>query len=180
MNAAVAARVLVEAGVAAAADPDRLASAASGFAGLESRLRLVLAAGDVEFYDDSLSTNVLPTIAAVDAFPGRRVAVIVGGFDRGIDYEPLAEYLAARAAPTLALDAPGQRRPHRRAARGAGAERRGSTVRRVAGRRLAGFEWAKPAGVVLLSPAAPSFGQFRDYRERARAFVEAAKACARG
>ena len=55
----------------------------------------------VLFVDDSLSTNVLPTLAAVDAFPGRRVAVIVGGQDRGIDYGPLAEGLAARPAPTL-------------------------------------------------------------------------------
>ena len=42
------------------------------------------------FVDDSLSTNVLPTLAALDAFPGRRVALIVGGQDRGIDYAPLA------------------------------------------------------------------------------------------
>jgi UDP-N-acetylmuramoylalanine--D-glutamate ligase len=36
-----------------------------------------------------------------------------------------------------------------------------------------GFEWAAPDGVVLLSPAAPSFGLFRDYRERAAAFATA-------
>ena len=30
------------------------------------------------------------------------------------------------------------------------------------------------AGVVLLSPAAPSFGRFADYRDRAGAFAEAA------
>jgi len=34
-----------------------------------------------------------------------------------------------------------------------------------------GFRWARPAGVVLLSPAAPSFGQFRDYRDRGEAFT---------
>ena len=43
------------------------------------------------FVDDSLSTNVLPTLAAVEAFPDRRVALIVGGQDRGIDYRPLGE-----------------------------------------------------------------------------------------
>ena len=37
----------------------------------------------------------------------------------------------------------------------------------------AGFEWAKPEGVVLLSPAAPSFGHFRDYRDRGETFARA-------
>jgi UDP-N-acetylmuramoylalanine--D-glutamate ligase len=37
----------------------------------------------------------------------------------------------------------------------------------------AGFEWARPDGVVLLSPAAPSFGRYVDYRDRAAAFVQA-------
>ena len=41
-----------------------------------------------------------------------------------------------------------------------------------------GFRWAQPDGVVLLSPAAPSFGQFRDYRDRGDAFARAMKTCA--
>ena len=40
----------------------------------------------------------------------------------------------------------------------------------------AGFTWASPDGVVLLSPAAPSFGRFRDYRDRAEAFARAVRA----
>ena len=40
----------------------------------------------------------------------------------------------------------------------------------------AGFRWARPDGVVLLSPAAPSFGQFRDYRDRGEAFARAVRA----
>ena len=37
----------------------------------------------------------------------------------------------------------------------------------------AGFGWARPDGVVLLLLAAPSFGHFRDYRDRGDAFARA-------
>jgi len=40
----------------------------------------------------------------------------------------------------------------------------------------AGYRWARPNGVVLLSPTAPSFGQFRDYRDRGEAFGRAMRA----
>ncbi len=49
---------------------------------------------------------MLPTLAALDAFPGRRIALIVGGHDRGIDYAPLAAGLAERDRPTLVLTLP--------------------------------------------------------------------------
>lgn len=174
VNAAMAAIVLAEAGVAGADDPERLAVAAQGFPGLESRLRLVATVDGVEFYDDSLSTNVLPTMAAIGAFPDRPVAVILGGFDRGIDYEPLADYLVARTAPTLALTLPAS---GDRIAAALGTKR-SELVEVVPCDDLdaavdRGFAWARPGGVVLLSPAAPSFGQFRDYRDRAHAFVAA-------
>ena len=40
----------------------------------------------------------------------------------------------------------------------------------------AGFRWAQPDGIVLLSPAAPSFGHFKDYRDRAKAFAREIRA----
>lgn len=180
-NAAVAATVLAEAGVAGADDPERLAASSRGLPALESRLRLVADVDGVEFYDDSLSTNVLPTVAAIDAFAGQRVAVLLGGFDRGIDYQPLADHLRDRKDRTLALTLP------------ASGERIAEALRATASPRVeimpcedvttavrAGFEWAGPGGVVLLSPAAPSFGQFRDYRDRAGAFLAAIGECGDG
>jgi UDP-N-acetylmuramoylalanine--D-glutamate ligase len=178
VNAALAAALLVAAGIDAARDDDKLRAAAGRFGGLESRLQRVVTAGGVEFYDDSLSTNVLPTIAAVDAFPGRRVALILGGFDRGIDYAPLARHLAGRESATLALTIPDNGDRIATALEAVGAP--DLEIVRCADLASAvarAFHWALPDGIVLLSPAAPSFGRFRDYRERADVFEKLAREC---
>ena len=176
-NALIARACLVAMGAAGADDDAAVARAARGFEHLESRLRPVATVDGVLFVDDSLSTNVLPTLAAVDAFPGRRVAVIVGGQDRGIDYGALATGLTARTTPTLVIVTASEAAPRIHAALDEAAGRSGplevvgcDELDEATGR---GFGWARPDGVVLLSPAAPSFDRFRDYRERAAAFVAA-------
>ncbi|NHC13830.1 UDP-N-acetylmuramoyl-L-alanine--D-glutamate ligase [Motilibacter deserti] len=177
-NALIARACLRALGVPGAEDEAALRAAAAGFEQLESRLRVIARDGGVDFVDDSLSTNVLPTLAAVEAFPGRKVALIAGGQDRGIDYAPLAAGLAERAAPTLVLAA--YETGPRIAAAITGRSPRGLLeVQECAGLDeavAAGARWAAPDGVVLLSPAAASFDRFRDYRERAAAFATAVAA----
>jgi UDP-N-acetylmuramoylalanine--D-glutamate ligase len=198
-DALIARACLVALGVTEAADEDAVVRAAEGFGGLPSRLRPVGTVDGVVFVDDSLSTNVLPTLAALDSFGGRRVALLVGGHDRGIDYRPLADGLVGRAAPTLVVTLPASG-PRIRAAIDAaigvgpdvGPDRGADGVTAEAAAQLTvvdtddvptatrlGFDWARPDGVVLLSPAAPSFGQFRDYADRAAAFADAMRACGR-
>ncbi|HEX6423240.1 MAG TPA: UDP-N-acetylmuramoyl-L-alanine--D-glutamate ligase [Acidimicrobiales bacterium] len=180
-NALIARACLVALGVPGADDDAAIAEAAQDFAHLESRLRPVGTVDGVLFVDDSLSTNVLPTLVAVDAFPGRRVAVIVGGQDRGIDYGPLAAGLASREAPTLVAITDSEAAPRIGAA--FASHRRpggGPQVAACAGLDEAtatALGWARPDGVVLLSPAAPSFDRYHDYRERAAAFVAAMERC---
>lgn len=175
-NALIAQACLVALGVDGADDDARLAQAAHGFEHLESRLRPVATVDGVLFVDDSLSTNVLPTLAAVEAFPGRRVAVIVGGQDRGIDYGPLATGLAGRTAPTLVAITESETAARIRAAFEAEVSTAAIEVVDCIDIETAariGHDWARPDGVVLLSPAAPSFDRYRDYRERAGAFAAA-------
>ena len=162
-------------------DDDRLAAAAEGFTPLPSRLTPVGTVGGVMFIDDSLSTNVLATLAALDSFPGKRVALIVGGQDRGIDYTALAEGVKGRQEPTLVLTVPdsGPRIAEAFAATATAADAGfdgihdcGDLAEAVA----AAFAWAQSDGIVLLSPAAPSFGHFRDYRDRGDHFAAAMRA----
>jgi UDP-N-acetylmuramoyl-L-alanine---L-glutamate ligase len=177
-NALIARHCLLALGVPEAADDEAMRQAARGYQPLRSRLQVIGDVKGVTFVDDSLSTNVLPTVAAVQAFGGRPVALIVGGQDRGIDYAPLASALRQRPAPTYVLTLPDSGPRISGAIRAAG----GGPGTGLAGVTdcpdletavAAGFDWARPDGVVLLSPAAPSFGHFRDYRDRGEAFARA-------
>jgi len=175
-NALIARRCLAALGVPEAGDDQAMRAAAAGYHPLPSRLTPIGTIAGVTFVDDSLSTNVLPTLAALDAFPDSRIALIVGGHDRGIGYAPLAAGLAARDAPTYVLTLPDSgpriRAEIERAAPGISVADCPGLDEAVA----AGFRWARPDGVVLLSPAAPSFGRFRDYRDRSEAFAHAVRA----
>jgi UDP-N-acetylmuramoylalanine--D-glutamate ligase len=189
-NALIARAVLRALGAAAgdaglarqAVDGARLADAAAGFTPLPSRLTPVGTVGGVTFIDDSLSTNVLPTLAALDSFPGRRVALIVGGQDRGIDYTALADGVRRRVEPTTVLTLPdsGPRITDAFTATAAadggfdGIEDCADLDEAV----VRAFAWARPDGIVLLSPAAPSFGRFKDYRDRGDHFAAAMRALA--
>ncbi len=179
-NALIARRCLVALGVPGAGDDARLRAAAAGYQPLPSRLASIGTVDGVTFVDDSLSTNVLPTLAALDSFPGRRIALIAGGHDRGIDYAPLAAGVLARPAPTLVLTLPDSgpriaaeiaKQEHGKSAAFAGVAACPDLDAAV----TAGFRWARPDGIVLLSPAAPSFGRFRDYRDRGEAFARAVR-----
>jgi UDP-N-acetylmuramoyl-L-alanine---L-glutamate ligase len=176
-NALIARRCLAALGVPEAADDAALSRAAAGYRPLQSRLQVIGDVAGVTFVDDSLSTNVLPTLAALDSFPDRRVALIVGGQDRGIDYRPLASGVRARQAPTHVLTLPDSG-PRISAAFESAGFADVTDCPDLDAAVAAGFTWARPDGIVLLSPAAPSFGHFRDYRDRAEAFARAMRACA--
>jgi UDP-N-acetylmuramoylalanine--D-glutamate ligase len=181
-NALIARACLEALGVPEAADDDALAAAAEGFAHLPSRLTPLDEIDGVLFVDDSLSTNVLPTLAAVDAFPGRNIALIVGGSDRQIDYAPLAEGLARRSSPTLVLITESASASSIHAgmkSRDVGPLVEVELAADLADATRRGFAWARPDGVVLLSPAAASHGIFRNFGERAAAFQDAIATCER-
>ena len=146
-----------------ASDENRLAEAAQGFEGLPSRCRSLGSVGAVEFINDGLSTNVLPAQAALEAFAERPVALLVGGHDRGLDYTPLGRTIAAPHHADARRHHARQRATHRASrARHPGRAGRSTRCRQPGGRgRDHAFDWAPDGGVVLLSPAAPSFGALR-------------------
>ena len=148
-------------------------AAAAGYEPLPGRFREIASHGGVRFIDDSLATNPLPTIAAIDAVGTARLALIVGGHDRGVDYRELVTAITSREAHTCVVTL-----PDNGPAIGALVARTGSGVEVLESGNVAdavrlALGWLGGSGILLLSPAAPSFSQFRNWEERSAAFADA-------
>lgn len=121
--------------------------------------------------NDSIGTTPQATLAALRTLEGRAVTVIVGGHDRGIDWNDFV--VAMKAHAPHAIVAQGANGPRiARALRDAGVavEETADLATAVSRARA-----VTPAGgIILLSPGAPSFDQFHDYADRGRRFAEMA------
>ena len=125
--------------------------------------------------DDSISTTPEATKAALATYPDRRNALIVGGFDREQDYTDLADEIIKSSVTTLAcLPKTGQRLVEALRARDAKLDIIETDSLELTMSALAHRK--DQFDTVILSPAAPSYNQFRDYVERGDKFVELAKA----
>ena len=149
-----------------------LLAAARGYAPLESRFFQLPPLGEIAVIDDSLATNPLPTIAGLSALGEQRVALIAGGQDRGVDYLPLAQALTGRTTPTFVacLAEAGEVIASVTPSTDLLAVEKFATLDDAV---TAAMAWLSGEGVLLLSPAAPSFGQFENYRDRSAAFQRA-------
>lgn len=161
----------------------------SGDASLPARLTHVETVGGLDFYDDSLATNVLPAIAALRSFGRRATVQILGGSERGIDYADLLDAFISEAETgreiyVIGLDEPdnGGRIIADLAEREMSESLSFSVAQDLGEATVAAAEWGAERGaVVLLSPAAPSYsvsedgvrsGRYRSYIEKGEAFAE--------
>jgi UDP-N-acetylmuramoylalanine--D-glutamate ligase len=152
-------------------DPATLLDGVRTFTPLAHRMDTVPSKDGRRWIDDSLATAPEAVIAALSVFPDEPVALILGGADRGLDLTPLADYLRTRHAPVhLLLIGPAGARFGREHADGLG--HAVLEFGRMADAVAWGLSVANPAGVVLLSPGAPSFDEYRDYADRARHMCE--------
>jgi len=151
-----------------------LAQHVKTFNALPHRLQSLGARDGIEYINDSIATTPYATIEALRSLEGREVTVIVGGFDRGVDWSVFADFVASHP-------------PHAIVATGANGERIAAAL---VARATAGFTLARARsfdealtraqaltrehGIIVLSPGAPSFDSFRDYAERGREFARLA------
>ncbi len=150
-----------------------LADAISSFNPLPHRLETVGTAHGVTFINDSISTVPEATINALETFGPLVQTVILGGFDRGVSFDGLADYLMHTDVQTVLLFPPsGARialalRQHPLFDSRQPALVEVSTMQEAV---LHASQCTSPASVCLLSPASPSFPLFKNFEERGLAF----------
>lgn len=153
-------------------DAEALAPHAASFQPLPHRLQTLGEREGVVYVNDSISTTPHASLAALDCFRSRAVALLVGGHDRGIDWADFAEAMRTRAPAAIVTH--GQNGPKIHALL-APVARTAGFVLAVASDLDDAVAKARTAlggeGVILLSPGAPSFGVYRDYTERGRHFA---------
>ncbi len=148
--------------------------ALAAFKALPHRLQVIGKVQEITFIDNSIATVPSATIAALETLGEKVQTLILGGFDRGIPYEELARYIVSNTSVKNIAFLPenGQRIAEliRVASSQHGRIIRTKCVECMREAIDFAFEWSEKGSVCLLSPAAPSFGLFKDYKERGESF----------
>jgi len=169
MNIAAATQACKLAGI----DDAKIAVAIATFKPLEHRLEYVGNFCGVDFFNDSISTIPQSTIEALKTVRNTHT-LILGGFDRGLDYSGLYEFLKFSEVERIIFTGP------------AGKRMMGdfASIKRIDQELIYVESFSamhhhlsntKPGRSCLLSPAASSYNEFRDFAERGRAFKKIAE-----
>lgn len=151
---------------------DALAAAAhlATFRPLPHRLQTLGVRDGVRWIDDSIATTPQASLQALASVSGLPACLILGGHDRGLDWHPFAQAIQQSAPLAIVINGANRERIHAVLV----TTDPNCAIHSVATLSEAvtcARELTPKGGVIVLSPGAPSFDQFRDYSERGRAFA---------
>lgn len=152
---------------------EQYAAGLESFTGLPHRLKFVAEKNGVKYYDDSIATTPGSAIAALRAFEAPKV-LIVGGYDKGADYDEMATEIVkqtVRAVIIIGANAAKIEQSLHQASVTATIVVLGQTT--MVDVVAQASQLSRPGDVVILSPAAASFGMFKNYVDRGEQFVAA-------
>jgi len=162
MNMAVAAQAAADYGVS----PEVVRESVTSFRGLKHRLEHVTMVDGRDWYDDSKATNPDAAIAALQSF--KKTIWICGGLRKDLDLSPLVPIINKHVSKALVIGKKTAAYVEMLKEADIPYEVVGTINKAVA--IAAKYEGNDP---VLLSPAAASQDQFKDYVERGNTFVKA-------
>lgn len=149
-------------------DPAQIQKGLESFQAVEHRLERVAVIHDVEYINDSKATNVDAVYYALEAMD-RPLIWIVGGQDKGNDYEPLVQLVKDKVKAIICMGVDNSKIIAAFGDLGKTTVETGSAAEAVAEAQ----KLSERGDIVLLSPACASFDLFKNYVERGRLFKEA-------
>ena len=144
---------------------DIIRKSLSDFPGVEHRLEKVTTVGGVLYVNDSKATNVDACWYALESMKTPTI-LILGGKDKGNDYEPIKELVKKKCAGLVYLGADNAKLH-------ANFDGMGIPVRDTHSMKdcvEACYDMAKPGMTVLLSPCCASFDLFKNMEDRGEQF----------
>jgi len=139
---------------------------------LPHRLELVGTFRGITFYNDALATIPEATMAAIDSLGPRVQTIMLGGFERNIDFKNLAKkVLQSKIKTVILFPTTGERiwKEIMKLSRGRGVPEHFSTDNMRDAVKLA-YRHTGKRKICLLSTASSSFSIFRDYKEKGNLF----------
>jgi len=148
-----------------------LDQALSSFTGLPHRLQLIGEIAGIRYVNDSISTTPVSVSAALQTIGYKDVVLLLGGLDRGLDWNGFAAGLAERV-PHAIITLPDNGPKIFNCLKRAGVEPKGGLHQsaRLADAVSLARTLVPERGCILLSPGAPSFPHFRDFEDRGHQF----------
>ncbi len=139
------------------------------FQPLEHRMEFVATINEISYYNDSIATIPASTINAVNALKNVNT-ILVGGNDRGVDLSELIEFLRNHETIENIICLPKTGEYIKEGLKGANKnivffENLEDAVKFAK-------EVTKPNTICLLSPAASSYGYFKNFEERGKLFKQ--------
>lgn len=144
-------------------DMDKVSKTIEEFDPLEHRMEYVGEINNIKYYNDSISTIPEATINAVKSIKDVDT-LIIGGMDRGIDYTKLINFLNTKEVKNvICMPATGHKIAEKLKFKAYNVENLEEAVklaRKIAEKKC------------LLSPAAASYGYFKNFEERGKKFKQ--------
>ena len=147
--------------------------AIKSFKGVPHRLEFVRELNGNKWYNDSIATSPTRTIAGLNSFD-EEIVLIAGGYDKHLDYEPIAEPILNKVK-TLILTGQTAEKIFGAVKQKKEEQNKSIDMYKVNNLEEAvqkAKEQAKPNQIILFSPASASFDSFKNFEERGEKFKE--------